>query len=360
MLGGFRTALLVALFISLFCNAAPMRVGVMTSSPPFAWQKEDGSFHGASLDLWSAIAEKNNYRFEYVSAGQNIQQALNLLDAKEIDVLVGPISVTEARYKKYDFTRPYFLNHLSLIVPAAEAGSRWRMLASALWEPLSFVLPILLCVILVMTCFFCFFDSAANRKKQHSKLHSFFDAFWEVVLILIQGEILHDTRHTGKRILTLMWLISSIGLLSILIGTVTSSLTVFDEKAEKAYRVLRSDLESQKIAVVKGSVSDQEVLRVGAAPVRVKTRMEAVKLVQENAVFGMVDDFLILKSLRSENSGMRSTQLNLKNDEIAFAFPKSSQYIQEVNKAILALQDTGMSETVCRKYLGKDAVLCLL
>jgi len=349
-------------FLLLVCSqgaVASLRVGVMTDSAPFAWQRQDGSFAGASVDLWSEIAERGGMRFSYKPAGANIAQALEMLEKNEIDVLVGPVSVTEDRYKRFDFSRPYFLNYLSLAITQNDEGSRWTMLAKALWEPLSFVMPILLCIILGMTVFFYLFDRSGRRKKV-STAKGLFDSFWEVVLILIQGEILHDTEHTGKRVVILLWLVSSIGLLSVLIGTVTSSLTTFDEKVERSYHVLRSDLESQKIAVVKGSVSDQEVMRISAVPIRVKTRLDAVKLVQEKKVFGMVDDFLILKSLLAHHGGMRPTQLNLKNDEIAFALAKDSPVLTKINQTLLALQDTGMSEAVCRQHLGADAVLCLL
>jgi len=357
MFGLLRTALWAVVFCSACC--AEVRVVVMTNSRPCAWEKEPGVFDGASVAIWEQVAREHDIRFRYVPAGPNVHKALARLEKKDFDILVGPISVTEERYNKFVFSRPYFLNHLSVLLPAHNEDSRWKMLGRALWQPVSYVLPILGVVIFVMTMFFYFFDRKV-RNRQASLFRGLMDSFWEVIIILIQGELLEDTRHTGKRILVLFWLVSSIGLLSVVIGTITSSMTLFDEKLERSYRIVRSDLESEKVSVVKGSVGEKEAHRVLALPVGVDSRRDAVDLLKQRKVFGMIDDFLILKSLSMEYKGLRTTRLNLKNDEVAFAFHTESSLVRSVNSTLLKSQDNGTSETMCRPYLGDDAVLCIL
>ena len=353
--------LATVLACALTCDlVGALRVGVMTNSRPFAWEDGDGQFRGASVALWEQVAQDNNIRFSFVPAGGNIKKALTKLEKKEFDVLVGPVSVTEERHKRFEFSRPYFLNHLSIALPLHAEGNRWVMLGNALWKPISYVLPILSCVILVMTLFFFFFDRKVRGRRKVTTARGLMDSFWEVVIILVQGELLEDTRHPGKRILVLFWLVSSIGLLSVMIGTITSSMTIFDEKVERSYRIVRSDLEAQRVVVVKGSVSEKEAHRALALPVSVATRAEAVRMLEQRKVFGMIDDFLILKSLQEESSSIRVTRFNLKNDEVAFAFHKDTKLRRDVDDSLLKLQDAGSAESICRPYLGSDAVLCLL
>lgn len=345
----------------LLCVAAfgAMKVGVMTNSRPFAWEDAGGKFHGASVAIWEEVARAHDLRFSLVPAGPNVKAALDKLDKKEFDVLVGPISVTEERHRSFDFSRPYFLNHLSVALPSHVEGSKWRMLGRALWDPLSYILPVLLCVILFMTLCFYFFDrNVRNRKVGVTR--GLMDSCWEVIIILVQGELLEDTKHPGKRVLVLFWLVSSIGLLSVLIGTITSSMTIFDDKIERSHRLVRSDLEAQKVVVVKGSVSEKEARRAMALPVGVSTRDEAVRLLVQRKVFGMIDDFLLLKSLQAQGNPIRVTRFNMKNDEVAFAFRKGAPVIRSVDTTLLQMQDSGVAETVCRPYLGAEAVLCLL
>ena len=358
MVGAFLRVL-ACLFVCSVAFSSSMTVGVMTNSRPFAWEDEGGTFRGASVAIWEEVARAHDLRFSFVPAGPNVKKALDRLENKEFDVLVGPISVTEERHRLFDFSRPYFLNHLSVALPSHAEGSKWKMLGRAMWEPLSYVLPILLCVIFFMTIFFYLFDRNVRNRKS-TVMRGLMDSCWEVIIILIQGELLEDTKHPGKRILVLFWLVSSIGLLSVLIGTITSSMTVFDEKIERSYRLMRSDLEAQKVVVVKGSVSEKEALRAMALPVGVPTRTEAVRMVTQRKVFGMVDDFLLLKSLQAQGHPLRVTRFNLKNDEVAFAFRKGATFIRNVNSTLLQMQDSGAAETVCRPYLGADAVLCLL
>ena len=343
----------------LACAQAPVRVGVMTASQPFAWEKEDGTFEGVSVALWEEVAREHSLRYKLLPAGPNIGKALERLKHQDFDVLVGPISVTGERYKDFEFSRPYFLNHLSVAVPVEKGSSRWAMLGQTLWEPIAHFFPIFLVVITLVSLGFFLFD----RKVQHRKVSSwrgFMDSMWEVVIILIQGELLADTRHVGKRFLVILWLVLSIGLLSIFIGTITSSLTLFDEKMERSYRVLRSDLESERVVVVRGSVGAKEAVRAMALPVPVDSREEALDLLRKQKVFGIVDDFMLLKSMHAKHKFIRVTRLNLKNDEVAFVFRKGTHLSSMVNTTLLSLQDSGSAESICRPYLGEDAVLCLL
>ena len=340
-------------------RSSVVRVGVMTASQPFAWEKDDGSFDGVSVALWEEVARAHALRYKFVPAGPNVGKALDRLKNKDFDVLVGPISVTADRYERFAFSRPYFLNHLSVAVPVEKENSRWAMLGRTLWEPISHFFPIFMLIIMLVSICFFFFDRKVHVRKT-SNWRRFMDSVWEVVIILIQGELLADTRHVGKRFLVLLWLVLSIGLLSIFIGTITSSLTLFDEKMERSYRVLRSDLESERVVVIRGSVGAKEAGRAMALPVPVDSRAQALKLLQEHKVFGMVDDFMLLKSMHAQHKTIRVTRLNLKNDEVAFVFRKGSKMSDMVNATLLSLQDTGTAESICRPYLGEDAVLCLL
>ncbi len=348
---------LVVLLLSCVC-LGEVKIGVLTSSRPFAWTSS-GEFLGTSVDIFKQVQKRYNIPCKMMSAGANVAAALDSLAAGDFDVLVGPVSVTEDRHARFLFTRPYFLNHLSMAV-VVESNSRLHAMLSALKEPFLTVFPVLGGVILFMSlCFFLF-----DRKRGQGRgrfLSGFFEAFWEVIIILIQGEILKDTKSIGKRALVLIWLLLSIALLSMFIGTVTASLTNFNENEKSIVNLKRSDLESQKIVVVKGSVAEREVIRLGGVPVAVKDRDQAYKILMQGEVFGYVDDFLLLKNLVHQCPKAKMTRLNIKNDEVAFAIRKDRKgLLEKFNAVITNMQDTGTAESICRTHLGSDAVLCIL
>ena len=350
------------MLLALLCKASvsnaqeDVRVGVLGAAAPFSWQ-ENGKFYGVSVSLWESIARSAQLRSHMVAADSNIGAAISELESGKFDVLVGPISVTDARFSRLRFSRPYFLNHFALVVHAP-LDSRWSALLHSLKEPALTILPLVCSLIVLMTIAFYYIDYNNTRDTRGRKL---FHAFWEVVVILIQCEVFGETRSTLKKILSLLWLLMSIGLLSLLIGTVSSAFSSFNTQNAQYVTIRRADLDSKTIAVVRGSASEQVVRLVGATPIFFNNTQEALEAVAQGTVFGYIDDYLILKKGLTHYTGVRMTQLHIKNDEIAFAVRRGKEsLLEKIDAQIVAMQDDGRAEGVCRNHLGDDARLCVL
>ena len=85
-----------------------MIIGV-TPTPPFVME-ENGEYAGLSIDSWELINEKMNLDYEYKEYG-SLAELLNGIENNEVDFSINPVTVTDNRMKRMDFSQPYFISH---------------------------------------------------------------------------------------------------------------------------------------------------------------------------------------------------------------------------------------------------------
>ncbi|WP_047986559.1 transporter substrate-binding domain-containing protein [Ornithinibacillus californiensis] len=88
-------------------------VGVDVTYPPFEFQ-EDGEMKGIDIDLIHAIAEDQG--FEVQIEAMDFSGIIPAMQAGELDIGMGGMSITEDRKETVDFSDPYFESGLSLVV----------------------------------------------------------------------------------------------------------------------------------------------------------------------------------------------------------------------------------------------------
>jgi polar amino acid transport system substrate-binding protein len=78
---------------TLEARAQPLRIAVY-DAPPYASVAQDGSFTGASVDLWRRVAEDigRNYQLILVSSMEDV---LRGVEARSFDAAIGAITITE-------------------------------------------------------------------------------------------------------------------------------------------------------------------------------------------------------------------------------------------------------------------------
>ncbi|MDY0409100.1 transporter substrate-binding domain-containing protein [Virgibacillus soli] len=89
------------------------KVGVDTTYPPFEYQ-EDGEYKGIDIDLIHAIAEDQGIKIEIEA--MDFGGIIPAMQAGELDIGMGGMSITDERKEKVDFSDPYFEAGLSLVV----------------------------------------------------------------------------------------------------------------------------------------------------------------------------------------------------------------------------------------------------
>ncbi|RHW37481.1 glutamine ABC transporter substrate-binding protein [Lysinibacillus yapensis] len=94
-------------------NKEVYKVGIDTTYPPFEYEK-DNKYVGIDVDLINAIAEDQG--FEVKLEAMDFKGIIPALQANQLDIAMGGMSITEDRKKVVDFSDPYFDAGITLVV----------------------------------------------------------------------------------------------------------------------------------------------------------------------------------------------------------------------------------------------------
>lgn len=89
-------------------------VGVFTTAVPFSYI-QDGKVTGLSNDILREIAKIEHLKIDYVPL--KFDALIPALQAKQIDIAVSGIFITEARKRVVDFSLPYYTQGAIVVVP---------------------------------------------------------------------------------------------------------------------------------------------------------------------------------------------------------------------------------------------------
>jgi polar amino acid transport system substrate-binding protein len=354
-----------SLFFSIVAEAShPIKVGIILDSHPFSYRENDGSYAGVAVDLFRAIAEDLHWTYEFIPLGLNFDENIDRLARGEFDILLGALSITYERYQKVDFSFPFFLNHIGIIINKPGKDIVFKELAKSLKEKIGYFFPIMV-VLFLLEMFLLYIIEGRNRKSRKDEyiLKRLGKAFWETLTVFIQGSSVHldSSVKLTKRIVLLFWLLPSLIFFSIILGSIVSTLTMIDKGKFQSLFLRKEELEDKKLAALEGSVAVSDAKRIGAVPVLASSNEEIIRLVEEEKAFGAIGDYTWLETLvQSSDSSLVVSNLNIRNDQEAFAFRKGSPLLDPFNKRLIYLQSKGFSENICSQHLGTNGALCVL
>lgn len=95
-----------------------LRVGVKNVTKGFGYQDPaTGKFSGMEVDLGEALAKKLGVDVEYTPVTAATRTAL--LDSGDIDMVAATFTITPERKNSWDFTTPYYTDHVGVLVEKA-------------------------------------------------------------------------------------------------------------------------------------------------------------------------------------------------------------------------------------------------
>jgi ABC-type amino acid transport substrate-binding protein len=349
-------------FLPIIVSAKTLRVGVLLEDKPFSWQQSNKVYLGLAVDLFSHIAQELKWDYTFVPLHPPFNDVINRVVEGKLDILVGPISVTHARYQKVDFSVPFFLNNLGVAVKKPESTNIFITIIKDIGNKVGYILPALLTYFfIIMICFFFVDNGRSFSWKQKNLLAKLGNAFWETLVILIHPEI-RDSKHVLRRLVLLAWVIPCTIFFSIIVGSIVSTITVVEHNKSYLLSLKKEDLEGKKISTLKGNVTIQEGEKLGAIMVQTESREEALKMVADGTAFGTTDDHITLEDAIKAHPELNlvMSNLNLRNDQLAFVFKKGSPLLNMFNEQLLYLQDEGFAVDICSKYVGPKGNLCVI
>jgi len=108
---------IVLLAFATTTQAERLTIAIPSGFVPFMFE-EDDEWTGFEIELWEAIAEENDWEYEYNT--MNFSGIITALQTGRVDGAIAAITITSEREETMDFSHAYYDSGLMLMVRADE------------------------------------------------------------------------------------------------------------------------------------------------------------------------------------------------------------------------------------------------
>ena len=337
------TAPLWSLLMTAVAVAAPLKVGV-SGEPPFVERAGD-KLGGISLTIWREIAGVNNFDYQLVPQA-NAQANLDALAAGELDVAIGPITITPQRIAQpgFEFTQPYFYAEEAVLVPRERANVVERL------RPL-FGVAALSSVGLLLVSLFAVGNLIwlAERRSNHSQfprhyLRGVGNGMW-FALVTLTTVGYGDRAPVSKtgRAITAVWMVVSLIAVSSITAGLASAFTLALARNSTAPITNPAQLRGAVIAVVRGTTSELWADRMGAKSLASDNLKQAIDLVEQKRAEGVIYDRPALRYFIAQNpkTDLQIAPFDLASQTYGFAVRSGSPLRRPINVTVMSMHQVG-------------------
>lgn len=346
--------LLLSLVFPLNTSAAEkvLRVGVVPGAP-FAIVTNN-EYRGLAVDIWKILAQNLNIKYQLIPMSTHTDDDVQQLAQGKVDILVGPIIPTKERAALADFTRPFYLNQIGIVVPVKKIPF-FTTVFEVLSSSFSWMAVLILLLFLLYIHIFWFFERRKNYMGvQTSYWPGIKTAFWIHTLGISFDQI---PTHMHTRLFRFIWFVAFVLLLSALTATITSSLTVALSNNYVKYDNL-SDLSDKQLVAVNHTAPYDLAQEAGLNVTPSENRDEAINLVLNKKVAGYVESISIadyfLRKYQLTGKLIMANAIIAQNT-LTFAVPINSPIRHQLDLQLATIQANGQIRFLCESLLGNKA-----
>lgn len=324
-------------------EARVLRVGV-SGHPPFV-MRDRSVYSGISVHIWQDVSTGLNQPFQWVFQ-PNTESNLKALAAGEIDLAVGPISITSQRLAnpKIDFTQPYFQAEEGLLVPITGPSLLTRLRPFFGLAALSSV-GVLLVLLFVVGNLVWLAERRRNCEQfPRAYLHGVGNGMWFALVTLTTvgyGDRAPQSR-TGRAIAGVWMVLSLVALSSITAGLASAFTVSLAQRSSSAIEDV-GDLRDSPVAVVKGTSSEALARFYGARSNVVPSLDAAVEQLSRHEVRAVMFDSVQLRYYLSRHPELplKLARVRLAQDAYGFALPVGSPLRTPIDVQLVEMLRSG-------------------
>lgn len=222
--------LALVLGLSRVSAAAPplpssLRVAVK-QAPPFAVRGADGSWSGTSIELWRAIADELDLRYELHET--SLDDMLAGVAEGRYDVAVAALTVTSEREEIMDFTHPFHTTGLAIAV-SSQREPYWRGVLQTVFSLV--FLKLIGALALIQLCvgtLVWMLERRANPEQFPNEVRRGVPTgfWWATVTMTTVGYGDKAPKSTLGRVVALVWMLASMVIIASVTATIASALTI--------------------------------------------------------------------------------------------------------------------------------------
>ena len=328
--------------------AEKLKLGISGSSPFRI--VENSEITGISMEIWQEIAKNENLEYE-VKSYPTIKSLLDAIDQKEIDIGIGPISITAERVEKFWFTQPYYSNNLAILTYEGKLNLL-SFLEAFFDKNLFYGIGVLVFVLFIVGNVVRVFEIKENPAFQHPYIKSIGNAMWLSIVTFTTvgyGDIAVKTR--GGRLMISIWMIISMISASSLTAGIATAFTLSSlTHTSISYLV---SIKGKRIGGIRGSTGEESVLEYKGKFIGLQDISEGIEMMRHKKIEGVISDSPILKYNFNKNpiEGITIVELGDEKSNYGFCISKEkASYLKDINYSLLILEENGMIKKIFEKY----------
>jgi len=322
-------------------------------SPPFVIVEGD-EISGMAVDLWEYIAAEIGVEYDYKSF-DTVAQLIDAVSAKQVDLAVTNLTITEKRASRFDFTQPWFDAGLRIMVnDTPHVG--FSGLIEGLRDAGYLKAYGWLALIIVLSTFgMTLFDRKFDKDFPRRWTEGVSESFYSVMSVVTSGKAPKRKNLFGwvGRIWQGLWLVCGIAVMAYVTSSVTSVMTSLSLTGT-INNV--SDLQGKTVAVSEGSSAEEFAHDSVITSISTHNIKASVNALDKGWVEAIIGDAPVLEYYLYKNP-----QLDLKivgpifqPEKYGFGLPHGSPLRREMTIEVVGAQEDGLIEKLRTEYFGDN------
>lgn len=327
-----------------------INVGI-AGGAPFVFSNSNS---GIAIDIWDKIVAKQSLSCKY-SSFNNVEDALQALKNGNIDIAIGPISITAERYKTQAFSQPFYHAGIS-ILSHIEAQSFWQKIKPFFSFKLLIAIGVFL-MILALVGLLLWLAERNESPDQFSKdpIRGIGTGMW-LAIVTMSTTGYGDTAPVTLmgRIIAGTWMVISIISATTMVAGIASTLTMANVEAKTITNI--EQLKGKKTATVLGTSSETFLKKSNIDFITVSELDQAVKKLENKEVQAVVFDRpqLLFYLKEHKNDKLYISKAEYNKQGYGFAFSANDSFTQSINQNLLELAENQTIERIVHTYISKD------
>jgi polar amino acid transport system substrate-binding protein len=321
-------------------------------TPPFLI-REGKEYEGLVLDLWEVIALVNDFEYELVLQTKT-QDALDAVASGELDLLVGPFSITAERLKEVNFTRSFFVSSVGVLLPLEPLTLWSRLRPFFTTAALSSVGALIVCLFLVGNAMWLVERKENPEQFSRDYLPGIGNGMWfALVTLTTVGYGDRAPATPAGRFIASIWMLISLIAVSSLIGGLASAFTLAFSEIPTEQISSPRDLRGTRMAVVTGSTAATWAEEYEARVLEQPDLEDAIALLEAGRVDGVVFDRPALQYYLTQNpdTDLQLADFTLNSEYFGFVLPHSSPLTRPLDLTIVRLREDGTIDAISDRWL---------
>lgn len=320
-------------------------------APPFAIKTETG-WGGITIELVRRIADERGFRLELREMG--LSEMLDAVANGGVDAAAAALTITADRERELDFTHPFYTSGLGIAVPQRSEITWFSALKRAASGAFLQSLVALLAVLTLWGVLVWLAERSRNDQFSKKPVRGIGSGiWWSAVTMTTVGYGDKSPITLTGRIIGLVWMFTSIIVISGFTAAIASSLTI-DRLGEVVVGL--EDLYGKRVLTVPASTSadflDRELVHYRSVP----TADQALDELAAGRADAVVYDVPILRYLVTESHAddlQVLPKLYMRQD-YGIALPPQTPFREELNRQILRIITETEWARMLEGYLGRE------